>query len=511
MVQGTLVNEVTELKHMLNLLSMDLGASNGRGILGKFDGDKLLMEEMHRFENHLHNLNGKYYWDAMQLFGQIKTTLAKQASTHEELHGIGIDTWGIDYGLLDGNGQLLGNVISYRESRDEDMEAVWDLIPPRELFQRTGIANVNYSTIFQLYARKRKGDLALNGAESMLLLPDLLAYFLTGEKATEYTNGTTTMLMNPNTKDWDWEIIDKLGFPRKMFTGIQKTSTLRGHLLATVGAETGLGSVPLYSVGTHDTASAIAAIPVGTGNFAYLSSGTWSLLGVETDEAIISNEVYHSSFSNEGSVQGGYRLLKNIMGMALIQQCRREWLVEENLDSEELSWSSVASLAEQEQPFQSLIDPDSPDFFLLDNMQHKIRSLCRKTNQPSPERKGEFTRCIYESLALKYRWGIEKLEKINGEPIELLHIVGGGANNKLLNQFTANAIGKPVIAGPTESACMGNLLSQAIAMGELNGINELREVVRRSTDLHVYHPQDTEQWDEAYGRFQEIFSGFSDI
>lgn len=484
----------------LNLLAMDLGASNGRGMIGKFDGEKLELSEIHRFENNLHNLNGKLHWDVLQLFWNVKLALSKQAATGESLDGMGIDTWGVDYGLLDKQGQLLGNVVSYRESKDSDMEAVWEHISRRQLFERTGIASLNYNTLFQLFSRKINGDKVLENADTMLMLPDLLAYFLTGEKTTEYTNCTTTMLMNQVTKDWDWDIVDRLGLPRRIFTKIQPACSSRGYILKQVEDETGCGRIPFFAVSTHDTASAVAAVPAIEKNYAYLSSGTWSLLGIETNDAIVNDAVYEANFSHEGNIQGGYMLLKNIMGLALIQQCRREWL----LDNPGLSWDRISGMAKAEKPFQSLINPGYSGFFVLEQMQDKVRNFCANTNQHLPETIGEFARCIYESLALKYRWCIDRLEKIKDDHIEVLHVVGGGSKDTLLNQFTANAIGRPVIVGPVESASIGNILSQVVAMGELKGIDEMRQVVRNSFDLKVYYPKDTQKWQEAYGRFLNL-------
>jgi len=309
----------------LNLIAFDLGASNGRAILGQFDGDKIVMTELHRFENHYIEMNGVFYWDLPYLYNQLKQgLLAFKNGGYGDLDCCGIDTWGVDYGLLDKHGHLLGNPRSYRMSVDEDMERVWEVVPKNTLFERTGIAHLNFNTIYQLCRRKAEDDVVLENAETMLLLPDLLGYFLTGEKKSEYTEVTTGMLYNPVKKDWDWESIRALGLPEKIFTEIDRAGQLRGKLRPELCEELGINQANFAAVGTHDTASAVAAIP-GSGSFAFCSSGTWSLFGVEVDEPILTPEVRDANFSNEGTIQGGHRPLKNIMGMWLIQECRRDW------------------------------------------------------------------------------------------------------------------------------------------------------------------------------------------
>ncbi len=417
----------------LNLLAFDLGASNGRAILGQFDGDKLEMKELHRFENHYIEMNGVFYWDLPYLYNQLKQgLLAFKNGGYGDLDCCGIDTWGVDYGLLDRNGHLLGNPRSYRMGVDEDMSRVWETVPHKTLFERTGIATMNFNTIYQLYRRKAEGDVALENAETLLLLPDLLGYFLTGEKKSEYTEVTTSMLYNPTTRDWDWETIRELGINAANFA----------------------------AVGTHDTASAVAAIP-GSGSFAFCSSGTWSLFGVETDKPILTPEVRDSNFSNEGTIQGGFRPLKNIMGLWLIQECRRDWIKQ----GKNYSWNEIVIEAQKAEPFRSIIDPDYGEFFAGGDMEKKIQAFCERTGQSVPTTVGQVARCIYESLALKYRWALERLEEIKGARIDTLNIVGGGIQNKLLNQMAADSLDRPVITGPVEGAAIGNLLAQAMALG----------------------------------------------
>ncbi len=479
----------------LNLLAFDMGASNGRGILGSFDGARITLTELHRFENNFSTYNGVSYWDIQNLLGNMKDTLSISKKQGLKVDCFGVDTWGVDYGLLDGDGNLLDDPRAYRCATDEEMEAAWKLIPKETLFQRTGIASLNFNTIYQLYRRVRDNNPNLVKAKTMLLMPDLLGYLLTGVKATEYTNATTTGLLNPATKDWDWEIIRTLGIPEQIFTKIDRAGTRRGSLKKDVAEALGVGNISYAAVGTHDTASAVAAIP-GKGSFAFCSSGTWSLFGVETDVPILTPQVYQAGFSNEGTVQGAFRPLKNIMGLWIIQECRREWISQGN----HCSWNDIVDAAKGAEPFRSIIDPEYADFFTAGNMTQKIRRYCQSTGQPVPESMGQIARCIYESLALKYRWALERLCEIKGHAIESLNITGGGIQNKLLNQMAADAINLPVTTGPIEGAALGNLLMQAVAMGELGGLEDVRTVVRASVDVETYEPHTTQAWEDAYGR-----------
>ncbi|MBE6958914.1 MAG: rhamnulokinase [Ruminococcaceae bacterium] len=481
---------------MRNLLAFDLGASNGRAILGQLENGKLTMRELHRFENNYVEMNGVYYWDLPYLYNQLKQGLLafKQADVGE-LDCFGIDTWGVDYGLLDKNGHLLGNPRSYRYALDRDIDAACDVVDFPTQFNRTGIAKMNFNTVYQLYRRKCEGDVTLALADKLLLMPDLLGYFLTGEMKSEYTEVTTTMLYNPTIKTWDWETIRALGLPEHIFTEIDRAGTLRGKLRPELAEELGLNQANFAAVGTHDTASAVAAIP-GSGSFAFCSSGTWSLFGVETDKPILTAEVRDANFSNEGTIQGGFRPLKNIMGLWLIQECRRDWIRE----GTKYSWDEIVQHAKSAEPMRSIIDPDYGEFFAGGNMVKKIQKFCADTNQPIPKTVGQIARCIYESLALKYRWALERLEEIKGQPIETLNIVGGGIQNKLLNQFVADSINRPVITGPVEGAAIGNLLAQAMALGDIKNIDELRQIVRNSESVETYQPNHTDAWEEAYKR-----------
>lgn len=478
-----------------NLIAFDLGASNGRAILGRFDGEKITMHELHRFENNYIEMNGVFYWDTPYLYNQLKQgLLAFKQGGYGDLDAFGIDTWGVDYGLLDRNGHLNGIPRSYRLGTQEDIDAVKEKIPAETLYSRTGIdTSLTFNTLYQLYRRVREEDSALLTADTLLLTPDLLGYFLTGAKGTEYTIATTTQLYNPTTQDWDWETIEALGIPKHIFTKIDKTGTIRGHLRPELCQELGLNPAAFVAVGSHDTASAVAAIP-GKGSFAFCSSGTWSLFGAEMDKPDLSVEAANAGFSNEGTIQGGFRPLRTIIGMWIIQECRRDWIK----NGISISWDGVVQEAQKAQPLRSIIDPDAPEFYAGGNMEKKIQDFCRRTNQPVPETIGQVARCVYESLALKYRHALEGLEKMKGQRIDSLNIVGGPINNRFLDQLIADSLDREVVTGPVEGAAIGNLLTQAMALGDIRDLEHLRQVVRNSEAVETWKPNHTGAWEDAY-------------
>lgn len=490
----------------LNVLGIDLGASSGRAMLGTLEGKKLTIREIHRFLNEPVTLCGRFVWDMPRLFREIKQALLKLSRSGETVDAIGIDTWGVDFGLLDKNGHLLSLPVHYRDARTNGIpEKVRAIIPDEELFARTGIAFNSFNTLYQLYAMKEEGDPALESAQDLLFLPDLLAYFLTGKKGTEYTIASTSQLLDPFKRDWDRELMEKLGIPAHIFGEVKLPGTVRGTLLPEIAKECGVAEIPVIAIGGHDTASAVAAVPAQEKDFAYISSGTWSLLGAEVQKPLCTEGVMKANYTNEGGVDGSIRLLKNIMGLWIIQECKREW----DRRGSETSFGELVELSMQAPAFKAILDVDDACFLAPGDMPARIQAYCAKSGQPVPEGKGEISRVIYESLALKYRWAIERLEEdMLKKPIEALHIVGGGSKNALLNRFTAEAIKRPVIAGPDEGTIIGNLLVQAQALGAISGIRELREVVENSFPTKTFLPEtDGKAWDEAYQRYLKVCEG----
>ena len=490
----------------LNVLGIDLGASSGRAMLGTLEGKKLTIREIHRFLNEPVTLCGRFVWDMPRLFHEIKQALLKLSKSGETVDAIGIDTWGVDFGLLDKNGHLLSLPVHYRDARTNGIpEKVRAIIPDEELFARTGIAFNSFNTLYQLYAMKEEGDPALESAQDLLFLPDLLAYFLTGKKGTEYTIASTSQLLDPFKRDWDRELMEKLGIPAHIFGEVKLPGTVRGTLLPEIAKECGVAEIPVIAIGGHDTASAVAAVPAQEKDFAYISSGTWSLLGAEVQKPLCTESVMKANYTNEGGVDGSIRLLKNIMGLWIIQECKREW----DRRGSETSFGELVELSMQAPAFKAILDVDDACFLAPGDMPARIQAYCAKSGQPVPEGKGEISRVIYESLALKYRWAIERLEEdMLKKPIEALHIVGGGSKNALLNRFTAEAIKRPVIAGPDEGTIIGNLLVQAQALGAISGIRELREVVENSFPTKTFLPEtDGKAWDEAYQRYLKVCEG----
>ena len=478
----------------LNLLAFDLGASNGRGIIGQFDGSKLKLVPAGHFDNNFTQQGEVCFWDYQHLLGSLKACFANAGQQGLTPDCFGIDTWGVDYGLLDQKDNLIENPLAYRMSSDREMLAAWAVVPKREMFSLTGIAALNFNTVYQLYRRVLEGDEALKKAASLLLMPDLLGFGLTDVKRSEYTMASTSGLLDVHSGSWSQEIISRLGIPKKIFLPIDMPGTLRGSLSSAIAKELDIPRVPYAAVGGHDTASAVAAIP-GSGDFAFCSSGTWSLFGIESETPVLSDFVFNSNFSNEGTVQGGFRPLKNIMGLWLVQECRREWARQ---SGQTLDWEWIKAEAAKAQPLRSIIDPDYPAFYKAGDMPQKIRDYCARTHQPAPETIGQFARACYESLALKYRWAVERLGEMKGRPIKSLNITGGGIQNLLLNQMAADSTGLVTTVGPIEGASMGNALLQAVALGEIRDMNEAREIVRASVETRVYQPHRTDAWEEAY-------------
>ena len=489
---------------MKNLLAFDYGAGSGRAILGKFDGSKLQLEEIHRFANEPVMLGDSLYWDFLRLFREMKQGMSKCVSGgNGEIASIGIDTWGVDFGLLDASGKLLGNPFHYRDANTEGMigEAC-KRVPKSEIYARTGTQFLVFNTLYQLLSMRINRSPLLEKASALLFMPDLFRYFLTGEKSSEYTIASTSQMQDPATGQWAGSLLDRLDIPRHILTGIIDAGTVTGKVSSGIAAETGIGNVPVIAVAEHDTGSAVVSVPAAEGKYAYLSSGTWSLLGVESPVPVINETTLKMNYTNEGGFNRTVRLLKNIMGLWIYQECKRTW----DKSGEALSFDELEEGAAKAEPFMAFIDPDDDGFYRPGEMPARIREYCRRTGQRPPETKPRIVRCIMESLALKYRYALEGLEQIVGYPLPVLHIVGGGCKNTMLSQFTANAIARPVITGPVEATAAGNLGVQLIALGELRSLAEARNMIRSSFVQVEYLPENRSQWDEAYERFKKIIS-----
>jgi len=480
------------------MLAIDLGASSGRGIVGSFNGQKLSLKENHRFSNDPVILNGRMYWDILRIFHEIKQSIAKTVLDGDAIRSIGIDTWGVDYALLDESGKMLSNPYHYRDARTEGIVSyVGRFFNSSELYAKTGIQCMNFNTIFQLIADLRDDPKMVENAQRMLNVPDLLNYFLTGNMANEYTILSTGALLDAKKRDYAKDIIAKAGIPQRLFGDIVAPGTSMGKLLAQVQSEVGKTDAEVLTVASHDTASAVIAVPTQEKEFLFISSGTWSLMGTELDAPKINAETEKYNFTNEGGVNNTIRFLKNIMGLWLIQESRRQW----RREGKEYSFADLESLAKAAKPFRCFIDPDHPSFVAPGDLPARVREFCQKSGQYIPETVGEIVRCIYESLAMKYRYTAETIKKLAGISPRVIHVVGGGTKDGFLSQMTADACGIPVCAGPEEATAIGNLLVQLMAAGEAKNLLDARAIVDASFDCKHYIPENTPAWDAAYQTF----------
>ncbi|RPI27173.1 MAG: rhamnulokinase [Acidobacteria bacterium] len=487
---------------MPNFLAVDLGASNGRVLVGRWDGAKFELEQLHRFANGPVHILGHMYWDVLGLWSEIRTGLSKYASKYKEPPvSVGIDTWGVDFALLDRQGNLLGNPYHYRDPRTDGMPArLFNRVTAEKVFDTTGIQFMQINTLYQLFSMVEDNHPQLQAADKLLMMPDLLHYWLTGRKSGEYTIASTSQMLDCSRRDWATGMLDRVGIPTHILPDLVGPGTSLGRLLPEVAAETGLdGSVSVIATGSHDTASAVAAVPGLDPGCAYISSGTWSLMGLEICAPVLSAEAMRLNITNEGGVAGTIRLLKNIAGLWLLQECRRRW----QRDGLDISWEELLALAAKASPLRSLVDPDCPDFLIPADMPAAIQSYCRKTGQPQPEAPGEVARCCLESLALKYRHVLGRLERLSGQKISTIRIVGGGCQNRLLSQLTADACGCKVVAGPVEATALGNVMVQAISGGYLESITAGRQAIAASIPQETFEPQPG-NWEQALGRFGDL-------
>jgi rhamnulokinase len=481
-------------------LALDLGAESGRAVLGTLEAGRLRTREVRRFPNGMVNIHGHCHWNVYRLYEEIQAALRDCAG--EELAAIGIDTWGVDFGLVAADGTLLGLPYTYRDPRTVAAMAELESRVSRErLYELTGIQHISINSIYQLHAYVIEHSPLLEAASSLLFIPDLFNYLLTGIRKTEFTFATTSQLYNPRRGGWEDELFAVLGMPRRIMQEIVPPGSILGTLSGEVAQETGVGPVSVVATASHDTAAAVAAVPAEGEDWAYISSGTWSLMGVEAQAPIIHAQSAALNLTNEGGVGGTFRVLKNITGLWLLQQCQRAWARERDY-----SYAELVQLAAEAPAFGALIDPSASAFMNPPDMPAAIRRFCQETGQEPPASVGATARCILESLALTYRAVLDELRQVYGRPIRTIHVVGGGARNKLLNQFTADATGLPVVAGPFEATAVGNILVQALALGELGSPAEIRQVVRSSFELQRYESRQPERWEGPLGRLREIAS-----
>ena len=479
---------------MKRVLSFDFGASSGRAMLAELKDGKIDMREIHRFSNDTVIVNGTMYWDILRLFFEIKTGITK-AVNEGGFDAIGIDTWGVDFGLIDKHGKLISNPVHYRDMRTEGIaEEIADTVSKSELYKRTGTQHMRFNTLFQLMYLKNHEPEQLENAEKMLLIPDLFAYMLTGEIKAEASIVSTTNMFDPYKKDWDFELIKKLGLKESLFPQVIPAGETYGMLSDEICEELGCNKVPVIAVNEHDTASAVVATPSLTDDFVYISCGTWSLFGIESKDPIITKEAEALNFTNEGGYKGTVRFLKNIMGLWLIQESRRQW----RREGEEVGFDTLEKEALSAEPFKCFIDVDDPAFETAGNLPKRVVEYCKKTGQYVPQNRAEIMRCIYQSLAMKYKYTFNMLSKMGQKEYRRINILGGGIKDRLLCQMAADACNAEVLAGPSEATVMGNIAVCFDALGEIEGFAGIRKAVSESTELKRYEPKENSAWEKAY-------------
>lgn len=482
-------------------IACDLGAESGRVMLGTLAGEQLTIEEIHRFPNGAVAIGDSMRWDVLRLFDELKAGLRKASTQAIAVSSVSCDSWGVDYVLLLGNEPLLTAPFHYRDGRtDGGFERAFPLVPADEIFAETGIQFMTINTLYQLHADLLQRPAVLNAAEQFLTMGDYFNFLFSGVRKVEESLASTTQLYNPQQRAWSKKLIEKLGLPEQIFPEVVSSGTQLGPLLPALAAETGLRDVQVVASCSHDTGAAVAAVPAKGDDWAYLSSGTWSLLGIESSTPIITAKSRKYNFTNEVGFGGSIRFLKNIIGLWVVQECRRVWAKA----GQEYNYDQLTAMAESAPPLKALLNLRDDRFAKPDNMPQKIVDYCRETNQPAPTAPGEFVRCVLESLALLYRQTLDQIEEVTGRKLATLHIVGGGSKNQLLNQLSANATGRTVIAGPVECTAIGNVLIQAIAMGYLPSLAALRQVVRNSFPTLRHEPRDAALWEEAYKKFQKM-------
>lgn len=484
-----------------SFLAFDLGATSGRSILGTIEHGRLQMKELTRFPNQMLQIGKHFHWNIYSLFEHFKAALAAVKQEGVEISSIGIDTWGVDFALIAKDGTILGAPYAYRDPHTDGMpEKYFEIVSREKVYGLTGIQVMNFNSLYQLFALKQADNSLLEAASEMLFMPDALSYLLTGNKVVEYTIASTSQILNPRTKQFESQLLEAAGVSPSILGEIVMPGHVIGTLTDDLAEESELGKVPVIAVAGHDTGSAVAAVPAENERFAYLSSGTWSLMGIEVKDAIINDETFALNFTNEGGIEGTTRFLKNITGMWLLEQCLKEWKKE----GITYAYEKLVKMAESAPAFQSLIDPDHVSFANPASMTKAITEYCISTGQTAPSCHADFVRCIFESLSLKYKYVLGKIKGLAPFPIEKLHVIGGGSKNPLLNQWTANALGIPVIAGPSEATSIGNIMIQAKAAGCVETLTEMRRIIRESVHLDEFMPENAAEWEAAYQKFLSV-------
>lgn len=471
-----------------HIIAVDLGADSGRVMKVRLEGETLIQEDVHRFPNIPVMVRGRLQWDVLRLWHEIVTGVDRVL---EGAISIGVDAWGVDYALLDKDGELVGNPVHYRDARTTGApEWVYERIPKRDLFERTGLQFMILNTVYQLAAMARDESDQLARAATYLSIPDLFNYWFTGVKQCEFTHVSTTQLYDPRRGDWDRELMSLLGIPPHIFPEIIQPGTRLGEYKG----------IPVIAPATHDTGSAVVGVPATQTDYAYLSSGTWSLIGLELPHPVINEGAYRANITNEGGIDGTFRFLKNVVGMWLAQQCRYTWRDQ----GHDYTWDELTQAASEAEPFRSLIDVDDLSFLPPGDMPNRIRDFCRARGEPIPETVGQVMRTVYESLALKYRYILDSMAEVSGQPINRLHIIGGGSRNNLLNQMTADAIRRPVVAGPAEATALGNAIVQLIALGRIASVQQAREMLSRTAETRTFESHNDAAWERAYERYRSM-------
>ena len=487
-------------------LAVDMGASSGRLLIGHFDGKRLELEEVHRYMNGPVEMLGSYYWDLPGLWREVQNGLIKAGEKFgATVESVGVDTWGLDYAFLDKNGKLLGNPFCYRDPRtDGIMEKSFETVSRDEIFANSGLQFMQINTLYQLIADKQSGSVALENAERFMMIPDVFHWLLSGVESNEFTESTTTQFFDPVKRDWAKGMLEKFGIPTHIFKPTSEPGSVLGEIRSSIASESGLKGMKVVLPGAHDTASAVMAVPTasqtGSTDWAYVSLGTWALMGIESPKPIVNSTVSGFNFTNEGGVGGTTRILKNICGMWLLQECRRVW----NQKGRNLDWEDMNRMTREAPARTGFIDPDARDFLAPTDMPEAIRQFLKRTGQPVPQDDGTVIRVALESIAMKFRQVLSMCDEISGGKVKTLHIVGGGIRNKLLCRAAADATGCRVVTGPIEATAIGNVMMQAVASGDVAGIAEARAVICDSFDVEEYLPQNTGEWDDAYERFLKV-------